>query len=64
VATGDWASFDASNSTDNDRIRAYNWTIANEDGEVVDRGTNAGGSTATSSLNPGRTTSRSRSATG
>jgi len=43
VATGDWASFDASNSTDNDRIRAYNWTIANEDGEVVDRGTNAGG---------------------
>ncbi|SFS12971.1 PGF-pre-PGF domain-containing protein [Halomicrobium zhouii] len=42
VATGDWGTFDASNSTDNDRIRAYNWTIRNESGAVVDRGVRAG----------------------
>jgi len=42
VATGDWGRFDASNSTDNDRIRAYNWTVRNESGVVVDRGVRAG----------------------
>lgn len=36
VATGDWATFDASNSTDNDRIRSYEWTVTDtETGETV-----------------------------